>query len=497
MAITVYKTALFKLHKPTKRRRAMLLDSMRRADSAYWKVLRLIELDAKMMADLPKRERRPLLWDLKKKVDTLIKPLPLSAAAKYGVRFDALAQVESYIELLKSGQEASWPEQRTNYDPYLDGLNALLASVTLDEYNAARDLMATKPRTGDPRPLFIPQNDKTRGALLLTDDRKRLFAWINLHPKHSRFAAVRKVGDLVNTRTGEVMSFGSKTGELFPLECSQWHFDKFISKGRIQASRLIYRGSNFYLACTFEYYEKVEQIQAVTLLGVDRGIENVSAWAVVGMDRTPLADGMTSGTELRDYQRKKEALFAKRQRLRGQSRMRWRGYGDQIVHIAANEIVSVAKKYKSQVVLEDLSAISQGPHHKRPKGQRRSNYARVLNRAQYQKLAKVLDYKLQIEGLPPPKFIQPAWTSLTCNVCGHMDKANRPDQATFVCQQCGHEKHADTNAARNIACKHLIWTGIKGKVKKGQKLTEEQKLSGWLAARPLIYAAQAATGVGP
>ena len=148
-------------------------------------------------------------------------------------------------------------------------------------------------------------------------------------------------------------------------------------------------------------------------------------------------------------------------------------------------------------MLEDLSVISQGPHHKRPKGQRRSNFARMLNRAQYQKLAKILDYKLQVEGLPLPKLINPAWTSRTCNVCGHADKANRPDQANFACQQCGHEKHADTNAARNIACKHLWQTGLKGQIKKGQKLEENQKFGAWIASRPVDPATQVSTGVGP
>ncbi|WP_345532660.1 zinc ribbon domain-containing protein, partial [Microbispora amethystogenes] len=44
-------------------------------------------------------------------------------------------------------------------------------------------------------------------------------------------------------------------------------------------------------------------------------------------------------------------------------------------------------------------------------------------------------------------------TSQTCSSCGHVDKRNRPDQATFACTSCGFAEHADVNAARNIAAR--------------------------------------------
>ena len=47
--------------------------------------------------------------------------------------------------------------------------------------------------------------------------------------------------------------------------------------------------------------------------------------------------------------------------------------------------------------------------------------------------------------------ITPAsYTSQTCNVCGYIDKLNRPNQHTFKCKNCGHVDNADFNAAKNI-----------------------------------------------
>ncbi|MBE1613086.1 IS605 OrfB family transposase [Actinopolymorpha pittospori] len=52
--------------------------------------------------------------------------------------------------------------------------------------------------------------------------------------------------------------------------------------------------------------------------------------------------------------------------------------------------------------------------------------------------------------------INPAYTSQTCNACGHRDARNRQSQAVFVCRACGHAAHADVNAARNIAAGRAV-----------------------------------------
>jgi transposase len=46
---------------------------------------------------------------------------------------------------------------------------------------------------------------------------------------------------------------------------------------------------------------------------------------------------------------------------------------------------------------------------------------------------------------------KPAYTSQTCNACGHCDPKNRESQAVFRCRVCEHLDHADVNAAKNIA----------------------------------------------
>jgi putative transposase len=475
----VYKTCLFKVHNPSKRKQAMMLDSMRRADRAYWMLLDSIEEQVKALVGKDKKVVRETLRELKDLLEKKCARLPLGESAKNGLPFDVHAQASSYLELINVGQEASWPARRPKEDPYPAALEALSKSITLEELTAATVALSSKARTNDPRPLSVLRNDR-RGTMLLEDDKGRLFAWINLHGRDSRFAKDVIVTNMANTRTGEIVNFKSKLGSLMPLECGQWHYERFIKQGTLQSSKLICRRGEFFLACTFEF--ETEDIECVTYLGIDRGIEEIASFAVITDDLELLDQGSFEGATLRDYQRKKEAQAKETQRSKGESKVSWRAYADHVIHALANKVVDAALLHASQVVIEDLSAIAQGPQHKRPKFRPRTNLSKVLNRAQYQKLANVLEYKLAAVGLPPPKLVRAAGTSITCNACGYRDKENRQSQAAFVCLKCGHSENADLHAAKNIAAKHIYWREVGPKVK-GKKLTDKHKFENWLAVR--------------
>lgn len=47
--------------------------------------------------------------------------------------------------------------------------------------------------------------------------------------------------------------------------------------------------------------------------------------------------------------------------------------------------------------------------------------------------------------------VKSAYSSQECSVCHSVDRKNRPNQQTFCCRVCGHTKHADFNAAQNLA----------------------------------------------
>jgi len=79
---------------------------------------------------------------------------------------------------------------------------------------------------------------------------------------------------------------------------------------------------------------------------------------------------------------------------------------------------------------------------------RRRQRARLHNWA-FGQLRQFIAYKAAKAGVPVV-FVDPANTSRTCPVCGHVDKRNRRSQAEFCCRRCGHAGPADVIAARNI-----------------------------------------------
>jgi transposase len=79
-------------------------------------------------------------------------------------------------------------------------------------------------------------------------------------------------------------------------------------------------------------------------------------------------------------------------------------------------------------------------------------------------LQSMIEYKAKAVGVEV-RYINPYHTSQTCSFCGHYEKGQRINQATFVCKnpECTKGKgkqridgtfegiNADWNAARNIA----------------------------------------------
>ena len=144
---------------------------------------------------------------------------------------------------------------------------------------------------------------------------------------------------------------------------------------------------------------------------------------------------------------KKKRIFNKKERyiaLRNNRRKK------ALQDYMTSQLCKYAKsKGYDQIVIEDLQFILS------------KNY--IVNKTfevNYNDLFSILHLRELKQTIPRianrPKYflsvsITPAsYTSQTCNVCGYIDKLNRPNQHTFKCKNCGHTDNADFNAAKNI-----------------------------------------------
>lgn len=170
----------------------------------------------------------------------------------------------------------------------------------------------------------------------------------------------------------------------------------------------------------------------------------------------------------------KKRVFNKKERYMSlKNNRRKKALQDYIV----SQLCKYAKsKGYDQIVIEDLQFVLS------------KNY--VVNKTfevNYNDLFSTLHLRELKQTIPRianrPKYflsvsITPAsYTSQTCNVCGYIDKNNRPNQHTFKCKNCGHTDNADFNAAKNIRDRivnPVLRTLLHDK-QKGKKYTFEPK----------------------
>lgn len=476
----VFKTKTFKLHDLTNRKKALIDKTMKQNVYAFYFALRKLTTDAEQLLEIKtKPERKEALIQIKKKCAEIIKPLPFGSAVKASTIEEVTAQISSYVELVAVGQAANLPARFDIEIDYYLALERLLLSTTEEEENAARDEINRTLRDQH-RPLTFLKSRTSDGFLLLSDNKNRLFTFVNLWSSKDKRAEKIKI-DMINTRDSVHVQKSTATGLLLPIECSDYHKEG-INNAQSKSAKLFKKDGEYFLAVSFEY--EIEPRETITFLGVDRGYDEIISYCVRAENGKILSKGNLEGETLRAHQRKYEAKQKEDQRLGRKFTSQYSNYSDNLMHHICNEVVSIADHYNSQVVIEDLSALKNSPNHKRKAYASKSNFNRMLSRQQFGKAEFMLNYKLNAIGLPKPKLIHAAHTSLTCPVCGHSNKENRPTRDLFYCIKCHYKDHADTNGACNIAGKRIWFSALGSKIKGNKK--EEYYFNNWQADNLIV-----------
>ncbi|MEU1969251.1 transposase [Micromonospora sediminicola] len=208
-------------------------------------------------------------------------------------------------------------------------------------------------------------------------------------------------------------------------------------------SDLIHRDRKWFLYATCDI-DDVEVKEPDGFLGVDLGIANIAT----------ISDGKRHcGKRLNRVRHRNQRLRTKLQRtgtksakrlLKARRRKEARFAAD-TNHCIAKQIVTEAKRTGCGIALEDLKGIRDRVRLRRPQRVTLHSWA-------FDQLDRLIAYKAARAGVGVV-HVDPAYTSQACSSCGHVAKANRPNQFTFRCMSCGLAEHADVNAARNIAAR--------------------------------------------
>lgn len=214
-----------------------------------------------------------------------------------------------------------------------------------------------------------------------------------------------------------------------------------LAEHRRGESDLVYRDGRWFLYATCALPD-VPLVEPDGFVGVDLGIANI---ATTSTGARHSGKGLNAvrhrHRRLRRRLQAKATKSAKRllkRRRRAEAR-----FAANTNHIIAKQIVTEAERTGRGIALEDLSGIRDRVRLRKPQ--------RVtLHAWSFHQLGSFIAYKAARAGVVVVQ-VDPAYTSQECSACGHVDKRNRPDQATFSCTSCGFAEHADVNAARNIA----------------------------------------------
>lgn len=244
---------------------------------------------------------------------------------------------------------------------------------------------------------------------------------------------------IISFKPGDVVSIWTLGGRIKIKTAMGKRQRALLTHRRGEVDLMFIRGS-FYLACVCDV-DEAEPIVTTRVLGVDLGIVNIAtdsdgkahSGAAIEANRQRLAN------RRKGLQRCGSKAAKRRLRKLSGKQKRFQKHEN---HCISKALVMEAQRSGRGIGLEDLK-------HIRIRVKARRQHRARLGNWSFGQLQSFVAYKAKLAGVPI-LFVDPRHTSQGCSACGHIDKKNRPDQATFSCVGCSHTEPADLNAARNI-----------------------------------------------
>ncbi|HEX2946290.1 MAG TPA: zinc ribbon domain-containing protein [Clostridia bacterium] len=361
----------------------------------------------------------------------------------------------------KAGMLLKWVDgglgeelNRFNIQPFKDSLKFELGMTMAGYLNLEDTGSKTRfPRLGrfKERPLYFCRYDTKRSYCLLYDkDKDRFYAKLYLMNRKSArpLDNGRSKKSSLEYVCAERGMFESKSNRatyiIVPLSFGKYQ-EGYLREALadpciLRTARLMKQGGDFYLAVSISSGE-IRQVTAETFMGVSRGLKNSLNYSIVDMTGGVIDSGSirsAGGNDGKGYVHLNE------------------------LHSAANFIVSIAQKNRSQVVLENLTETGDGISWNNESGE---ECRPIYNCRTYIRLTELLGYKLTDNGLPPPIKVSSTDLFYRCHECGFYSKQNRFAGDIFICTKCGATMKADDLGSLNLAGKLISYGSSKIKIK--------------------------------
>lgn len=220
-----------------------------------------------------------------------------------------------------------------------------------------------------------------------------------------------------------------------------------FANSKLGTMRIVYKGNKIVAQIVYEIAEPVYSGEG-NVMGVDLGIKCPAVSYVSDGGVKFFGNGRKNKYMRRHYaylrkrlQKAKHIDAVKRINDKEQRIMR------NIDHQLSHDIVETAVAHNVKVIkLECLSNIRSTT-----RTSRKNNHS--LHNWSFYRLAQFIEYKAKLAGITV-EYVNPAYTSQTCPICGHVHHAN---DRNYVCK-CGFHIHRDILGAMNI-CNSTEYVG--------------------------------------
>lgn len=220
-----------------------------------------------------------------------------------------------------------------------------------------------------------------------------------------------------------------------------------FANSKLGAMRIVYKGNKIVAQIVYEVSEPVYSGEG-NVMGVDLGIKCPAVSYISDGNIKFYGNGRKNKYMRRHYtylrkklQKAKHIDAVKRINDKEQRIMR------DIDHKLSHDIVETAVAHDVKVIkLERLANIRSTT-----RTSRKNNHS--LHNWSFYRLAQFIEYKAKLAGITV-EYVNPAYTSQTCPVCGHVHHAN---DRNYTCK-CGFHIHRDVLGAINI-CNSTEYVG--------------------------------------
>lgn len=248
-------------------------------------------------------------------------------------------------------------------------------------------------------------------------------------------------------KSGKLFSVNTLKGRIkcgFRADAMEW---AFADSARFGTAKLVFKHDRFFLhvPVTIEVPDAPDASGHTRVVGVDRGIRFLAA--TYDGRKTTFHSGAQVKQKRAHYKQLRRQLQMRgtssaRRRIRtiGQRENRWM---NDVNHCISKALVC-SNPEGTLFVLEDLTGIRGATERVRVK----DRYTQVS--WTYYDLEQKLAYKAKKYG-SSMLSVDPAFTSQTCPICGHVDKKSRRHEThTFKCTACGYATNDDRIGAMNL-----------------------------------------------